>query len=98
MTIPEIQRVAVPLCDRYHVRILYLFGSRATGRNKTESDFDFCVSFHDLAPAEYSRCFFGLLHDLEDALERQIDLLTHQSIRKQALRESIDRESVRIYG
>lgn len=94
----EIQRVAAPICERFRVRTLDLFGSRASGDAQAGSDFDFCVSFDDLPPVEYSRCFFGLLHDLEDAFQHRVDLLTHESIRKQALRKSIEKQGIRIYG
>ena len=94
----DIKRVVTPICDRYHVRTLDLFGSRAMAAARSDSDFDFCASFDELPPPEYARCFFGVLHGLEDALGRPVDLLTWQSIRKPGLRSAIQKHSVRLYG
>lgn len=98
MTLEEIKSVAAPICRRYHVRNLRLFGSCARAEAGVGSDIDFCVAFEDLPPAEYSRQFFGLLHDLEDAFHSAIDLLTETSIKKQSLRRSLRQDGVLIYG
>jgi hypothetical protein len=75
-----------------------LFGSRARGEAGTDSDIDFCISFEDLPPAEYSRQFFGLLHDLEDAFHTTVDLLTEASIRKASLKRNLKIDGVLVYG
>lgn len=94
---PDLPRVAAQICRKYHVQTLDLFGSRATGVSRDESDFDFCVAFDELSPAEYARCFFGVLHELEDVLGRPVDLVTWRSIRKTGLRAAIQQHGVRIY-
>lgn len=98
MTVEEIKAKAAPICARYRVRGLRLFGSFARGDNGPGSDLDFCVSFEDLPPAEYARQFFGLLHDLEDAFHSAVDLLTDSSIHKESLRKSLQRDGVQVYG
>lgn len=98
MDLHEVRRIVKPICQRFRVQSLDLFGSRAAGGEHIGSDFDFCVSFDDLPPGEYSRCFFGLLHDLEDTLKEPIDLLTCESVRRPALRRSIENHRVRVYG
>ena len=98
MTLNEIKATAEPICRRHHVQRLDLFGSCARGEAGDDSDIDFCVSFEDLPPAEYSRRFFGLLHDLEDAFHATIDLLTDPSIHKRSLRKNLQTEGVRVYG
>ncbi len=98
MTRNEIREVVGPICSRHRVRRLDLFGSRARGEDGPDSDFDFCVLFEDLPPSEYSRQFFSLLHDLEDALHATIDLLTEGSIRRASLRSRIQSDGVCVYG
>ena len=98
MTLEEIKSKAEPLCRRHHVRRLELFGSCARAEACTGSDIDFCVSFEDLPPAEYSRQFFGLLHDLEDAFHSAVDLLTEPSIKKESLKRSVRQDGILVYG
>jgi len=98
MDLQEIKEKVEPVCARYNVSRLDLFGSHARGDQHAESDLDFCVSLRDTAPAEYARTFFGLLHGLEDSLHAPIDLLTASSIKKASLREDIALHGICVYG
>ena len=98
MTVEEIISIAEPICQRHRVRKLELFGSYARAEATSSSDLDFCVLFEELSPAEYSRQFFGLLHDLEDTFHSAIDLLTETSIKKESLKESLRKDGVLVYG
>jgi predicted nucleotidyltransferase len=98
MTLNEIKVTAEPICRRHRVRRLELFGSRARSEAGTDSDIDFCVLFEELPPSEYSRQFFGLLHDLEDAFHTTVDLLTEASIRKVSLKKNLKTDGVLVYG
>ena len=98
MNLQEIKESVAPICNRYEVRRLEVFGSYARGDQHTDSDIDFCVSFRDFPPAEYAKKFFGLLHELEDTLHASIDLLTASSIKKPSLRNDIKKHGVCVYG
>ncbi len=98
MTVSDIKRTVKPICQRHKVQRLDLFGSMARGQAKANSDIDFCVQLEDLPPAEYARQFFGLLHDLEDALHTTVDLLTTASIRKASLKQSLQADGICVYG
>lgn len=98
MNLKELKEVVAPICSRYDVRRLDLFGSYARGEQHAGSDIDFCVSFRDLPPAEYAKTFFGLLHELEDTLHASIDLLTASSIKKPSLRQDIAQHGICVYG
>ena len=98
MTVSDIRRTVEPICKRHHVQRLDLFGSLARGEAKADSDIDFCVQLEDLPPSEYSSQFFGLLHDLEDALNTTVDLLTVGSIHKTSLKNSLQTDGICIYG
>jgi uncharacterized protein len=98
MTVSDIRRTVEPICRLHHVQRLDLFGSQARGDAKTDSDMDFCVQLEDLPPSEYSSQFFGLLHDLEDALHTTVDLLTPGSIHRDSLKNSLQADGICIYG
>jgi predicted nucleotidyltransferase len=97
MDLQEIKKIVAPVCNRYDVSRMDLFGSYAKGEQHAESDMDFCVSFQDLPPAKYAKNFFGLLHDLEDTLHLPIDLLTASSIKKPSLQRNISQHGICIY-
>lgn len=98
MNLQEIKKYIEPICDKYDVKRLDLFGSYARGEQHDQSDVDFCVDFNDLSPAAYAKQFFGLLHDLEDTLQLPVDLLTGSSIKKASLQNDIRQHGVCIYG
>ena len=98
MNLQEIRQSVEPICAKYDVKRLDLFGSYARGEQNDQSDVDFCVAFNDLSPAAYAKHFFGLLHDLEDTLHLPIDLLTGSSIKKESLQTDIRQHGVCIYG
>ena len=42
-TFEELRRIVKPIAESYGMRPVYLFGSRARGDNREDSDYDFCV-------------------------------------------------------
>jgi predicted nucleotidyltransferase len=96
MTLEEIRNVAAPACREFRVMRLDLFGSFARGSGSSDSDIDLLVEFEDpdLHP---SKRFFGLLHYFEDALGREIDLLTMNSLKNPFFRQRVLKEKVNIY-
>ncbi len=81
LTLEEIKRIAAPACREFGVKRLDIFGSLARGEGTAESDVDLLVEFEE-PEMHPSKRFFGLLHHLEDALGREVDLLTFSSIKK----------------
>src|SRR5689334_22402144 len=70
------------LCRRYGVHRLELFGSAATGQHRPgESDLDFLVEFHAVAPGGYADAYFGLLESLEELFGGKIDLVVPSAVR-----------------
>lgn len=84
------------LCRRFPVNRLDLFGSAAGGRVEAK-DLDFLVEIEDLAPAEYSEAYFGLLEGLEDLFRLPIDLVVESAVTNPYFRQSFERTRVRIY-
>ena len=72
----------VSICRRHHVAKLELFGSRAKGTARADSDVDLLVTFEPgrmpslFAPDGYMM----LMSELESIFGSQVDLLTRASI------------------
>jgi uncharacterized protein len=96
MTLEEIKKVALSACSEFRVKRLDLFGSLARGAGSSDSDIDLLVEFED-PDLQLSKRFFGLLHYLEDALGREIDLLTMNSLKNPYFRQRVLKEKVNIY-
>lgn len=96
MNIEDIRKIALPACHEFNVRRLDVFGSAARGGATDASDVDLLVEFAepDRAPAHR---FFGLLHRLEDALGRPVDLLTAGSLRNPYFKARVLHERISLY-
>jgi predicted nucleotidyltransferase len=71
-------RLADELCRRYHVSKLELFGSRAQGTARPDSDVDLLVTFeHDFSPGWE---LGGLSVDLHELLGRKVALITRWTL------------------
>lgn len=75
---------------RFGVRRLALFGSRARGESRADSDTDLLVEFD--GPATSAR-YFGLQFYLEDLLGGSVDLVTDRALRAE-LRPHVERDAV----
>lgn len=75
----------LPVTRRYGVTNVRLFGSFARGEQRRNSDVDLLV---DLPDGMTLLKLAGLKRELEDALNRKVDVVPARSI-KPALRESI---------
>ena len=76
-TIEQITEKVRPIAEQYGLGKVYLFGSYARGEATEESDIDLLVD------AENIKGLFalgGLYSDLEDALDKKIDLITFGQI------------------
>lgn len=97
MRLSDIREKMTLPCEQHGVTRLQLFGSVARRSDTSTSDVDLLVQFRDMSPRDYSRHYFAILHAAEDALGRQVDLLTPDSIRRPSPRRNIDRDAVLLY-
>lgn len=63
-----------PIAEKHKLRSVYLFGSYARGDADEESDIDLLVEPSDLTNSSW--CYGGLYADFEDALEKEISMVT----------------------
>jgi len=96
MRIEDIKAVAVPACRNFGVKRLDVFGSVVRGESTISSDVDLLVEFREPETRPAKR-FFGLLHQLEDSLGCEVDLLTVNGLHNPYFRKRILGERVLIY-
>lgn len=86
------------LCDQYHVKSLFAFGSITTKNFKASSDVDLVVDIDNRDPISYSDDYFNLKFQLEKILKRPIDLLEAKAIKNTFLKHNIEKTKVLVYG
>lgn len=77
-TISQIRGIVAPIAKKHRVSRVYLFGSYARGSATATSDVDLCVD----ASALRGMFALGALYaDLEDGLQKKLDLITVGSLK-----------------
>lgn len=85
----ETKQKIAELCRKNKVRELSIFGSRARGDNRADSDYDLLVEFFPnsgIGLLEY--CRLGL--DLGDILEMKVDLVSKKGLREHVRQNVLD--------
>ena len=85
------------LCEKHKVRYLYVFGSVLTSNFSDDSDVDFIIDLKPTDPIEYAENYFEFKFQLEDLLNRPIDLLEHRGLKNRYLIENLNRTKKVIY-
>src|SRR4051812_46876042 len=86
------------LCEQYHVRTLFAFGSATNQNFKADSDVDLLVDIDNNDPVAYSDDYFGLKFQLEQLFTRHVDLLEQKALKNPYLKQAIDKTKVLVYG
>lgn len=87
------------LCEKHHVRGLWVFGSAVDGSfDPARSDLDFLVEFHPLTPVGQKNAYFGLLEDLTVLFGRPVDLAEPGGVRNPVILQAIEDSKVSIYA
>ena len=89
----------VTVDKQHNVKAISLFGSAAKNTMHESSDIDFLVRFSDdIDVLEYADNYFSLLDQLEQILERKVDLVSSRSLKNPILREEIYQSKVDLYA
>lgn len=87
-TIDEIKQIVTPIAKSYGAKEVYLFGSYARGDATEKSDIDLRVTKGgNIIGIELG----GLYADLEDALKKEIDLVTTESLFQKSNKDFVKR-------
>ena len=90
--IKNIQQKVLPILRHYNIKKAALFGSCVKGGMRNDSDIDILVDIKkDISLFD----FVGIKLELEEALNRKVDLVEYSTI-KPIIKEKILQEQVRI--
>lgn len=93
MNIQEIKETVSPIAMRYGVSKVLLFGSRARGEARPDSDYDFLITKGKL---ESLLQFSGFCMDLKDAFHAPVDVITDTSFDEYLIDEA-KKDGILIY-
>ena len=92
-TFEELAEIVGGIAAEYGMLKVYLFGSRARGDNRPDSDYDFCVLTDDGCTLFTLGGFYS---DLRDAIGTEIDIVSEDAIEGD-FREEILRDRIMLY-
>jgi hypothetical protein len=94
-TASEIASIVEPIARRHNVISVYLFGSRATGKNGPDSDYDFILeTTDDFSFSDYC----GFIDELSEALGRPVDIVDRSCLTDDGFSRRVRREEVHVWG
>ena len=93
--LPELQK----LCPRHGVARLALFGSATRESfDPSNSDYDFTVEFLPMPAGTRADAYFELLEDLQQLLQRPVDLIVSGAITNPFFEESVKTSEQQLYA
>ena len=96
-SINEIKSIVAPIAAKYDVDRVFLFGSYARGEAKDTSDLDFVIDKGRLKGLKFA----GMLGDLQDSFDKNVDLVTSSSLTQYGnfpdFAQRVERDMVVIY-
>ena len=91
--VSEIKNIAAPIAEKYGVRKISLFGSRARGDNNFNSDYDFLIS---KGKVNTLWLYMSLVDELERAFDSHVDVVNDTSADR-ILVSTAEREGIVLY-
>jgi len=92
-SIDEIKHIVAPIATKYDVDRVFLFGSYARGDANRKSDLDFIIDKGRLRGLKLA----GMLGDLQENFDKNVDLLTSSSLTQDNFKKRIERDMVIVY-
>ena len=94
LSIDVIKKTVSEICEKFSVSAVYLFGSYAKNKAKSDSDIDLMI-VSEIEGIEY----YQLLNELETKLNKKIDLLRLETaIQNVKLMNELLKDGIKIYG
>ncbi len=87
----------ISLCEKLNVEKLWVFGSANSYEFSEKSDVDFLVSFQKMKPEDYAENYFLLAENLESIVNREVDLVTVNSLSNPFFIEEVEKSKSLIY-
>ena len=94
-SIRELSGIVGPVARKYHIITVYLFGSRARGDNRKDSDYDLIV---EIGPGFRAFDLFAFEDELKEILKRDVGAMTASVLRNDTdFARDVLRDRVLIY-
>ena len=95
-SIEELSDIVGQVARRHHITAVYLFGSRARGDNRPDSDYDMIV---EVGPGFRASDIFEFEDELKAILKRDVGAMTSSVLRNDNdFSREVLRERILIYG
>lgn len=92
----ELSDIVGQIAPRYHITAVYLFGSRARGDNRRDSDYDMIV---EIGPGFRAFDLFHFEDEMKEILKRDVGAMTASVLRdNDDFSRNVLRERIQIYG
>jgi len=89
----------IEILKRHKIRSAYLFGSVVTEKFNTNSDIDLLVNIDkNLDPVDAGEHLWDIAEEIENLLNRKIDLLTESALKNPFFIKEINHTKIKIYG
>lgn len=93
--LPQIKNI----CERHHVKELYVIGSATREDYQFYSDIDLLVDFEkEEDNNEFTPNYFWFKEELIYAFKKPIDLLFYKKVLESKIKNEIEKDKVLIYG
>ena len=89
-SVEEIKNIVAPIALKYDVDRVFLFGSYARGNANGASDLDFIIDKGRLRGLKFA----GMLGDLQENFDKNVDLLTSSSFIKDGFKQRIEKDMI----
>lgn len=89
-TLEEIKKRVVPVAKKYNLPAVFLFGSYASGEATEDSDVDILID-REGSSVKSLWDLGAILNDLEEALEKEVDVTTTQTLEQSRTQERTPR-------
>ena len=90
-TVDELKNIVGNIAKDYGVKKVALFGSYSTGLQTNDSDIDLLI---DKGEMKGLFMFNGFVNTLKERLDKDIDVVTYQSLECSLIKESVKNEVV----
>lgn len=95
-SIQELSEIVGPVARRHNITAVYLFGSRARGDNRWDSDYDMIV---EIGPGFRAFDLFAFEDELKGILKRDVGAMTASVLKNDNdFTRDVMRERIQIYG
>lgn len=91
--LPQIKNI----CEKHHVKELYVFGSVITDKFTADSDIDFLYTMNEVPLEIAADNFFELLWEFEGLFQRKIDMVPYGNMRNRIFIEEVNNTKQLLY-